>query len=110
MSDIFFAVAGIGIAAFCVWLTVRIINRRERWAKRTALALVFALVLYPLSVGPAGWLFVHVLPRTSLPLFEAVYSPITVMVGHSRMVRSLAFPYQDLWVDHDELQEKKFGK
>lgn len=41
-------------AAFCVWLTVRIVNRRERWAKRTALAVV-VLLGYPLSFGPACW-------------------------------------------------------
>jgi nitrate reductase NapE component len=42
--------------AFCVWLAVRIFNRRERWAKRTALGLVIAVVVYPLSFGPACWL------------------------------------------------------
>src|SRR5216684_8578353 len=44
-------------AAFCIWLTVRIVNRRERWAKRTALGLAIALIAYPLSWGPA--LFVY---------------------------------------------------
>jgi hypothetical protein len=42
-------------AAFAMWLAVRIINRRERWAKRTAVALVGVLVVYPLSFGPACW-------------------------------------------------------
>lgn len=40
--------------AFCIWLTVRIVNRRERWAKWTAWALVAGLA-YPLSFGPACW-------------------------------------------------------
>jgi len=31
---------GVTVAALCVWLAVRIINRRERWAKRTAVVLV----------------------------------------------------------------------
>jgi len=31
------------VAAFCVWLTVRIVNRRERWAKWT---LAFAIVAF----------------------------------------------------------------
>ena len=43
-------------AAACIWLTVRIVNRRERWAKRTAVALVAALVGYPISFGPACWI------------------------------------------------------
>jgi len=30
------AIIGIAFAAFCVWLAVRIVNRRERWAKRIA--------------------------------------------------------------------------
>jgi hypothetical protein len=51
-----FAVFGVAFAAFCLWLTVRIINRRERWAKRT-LAVTFMLpVLYVVSFGPASWL------------------------------------------------------
>lgn len=28
------------VAAFCVWLTIRIMNRRERWAKRTLAGMV----------------------------------------------------------------------
>jgi hypothetical protein len=51
-----FTIAGLASAAFAVWLVVRIVNRRERWAKRTAVALSIILVLYPLSVGPAVWL------------------------------------------------------
>jgi hypothetical protein len=44
---------GLAFAAFSVWLTVRIIARRERWAKRTATALVVMILPgYPLSAGP----------------------------------------------------------
>lgn len=47
---------GVALAAFCVWLIVRIVNRRERWAKWT-LGLVIGLpVLYVASFGPACWL------------------------------------------------------
>jgi hypothetical protein len=45
----------VAFAAFCVWLAVRIVNRQERWAKRTALGLFVVLVGYPLSIGPACW-------------------------------------------------------
>ena len=35
------SIFGVAFAAFCVWLTVRIVNRRERWAKWTlAVALI----------------------------------------------------------------------
>src|SRR5260221_3752649 len=47
----------VAFIAFCIWLGVRIINRRERWAKRMAAALLIGvLVVYPLSIGPACWL------------------------------------------------------
>lgn len=40
----------VAFAAFCVWLTVRIVNRRERWAKWVLVSLALAVfVLYPLS-------------------------------------------------------------
>jgi hypothetical protein len=45
-------VVGAAFAASCIWLTVRIVNRRERWAKWTAVALVLAPVLYVVSSGP----------------------------------------------------------
>ena len=37
------AALGVAFAASCIWLAVRIVNRRERWAIWTAAALVIAL-------------------------------------------------------------------
>jgi hypothetical protein len=55
MTDLW-TVTGVGFAAFCIWLAVRIINRRERWAKRTAVGLGVTLpLLYFASFGPACW-------------------------------------------------------
>jgi len=31
---------GVAFAAFYIWLTVRVINRREKWAKRRLAAVV----------------------------------------------------------------------
>ena len=45
-------VAGFSFVAFCTWLGVRIFNRRERWAKRLALALALSMFLYGFSIGP----------------------------------------------------------
>jgi multisubunit Na+/H+ antiporter MnhE subunit len=46
--DLALSIFGVAFAALCVWLTVRIINRRERWAKWTLAA---ALVMgCPLAV------------------------------------------------------------
>jgi hypothetical protein len=46
----------VAFAAFCVWLAVRIFNRRERWAKWTLAAAIGLPVLYVLSFGPACWI------------------------------------------------------
>jgi hypothetical protein len=49
---------GVAFAALCVWLMVRIVNRRERWAKWTLAGTIVGVpVLYLLSFGPACWWF-----------------------------------------------------
>ena len=46
------AIFGVSFAAFCVWLGVRIVNRRERWATRLAVMLAVAMLTwYALGVG-----------------------------------------------------------
>jgi hypothetical protein len=50
------AISGVAFAAICMWLTVRIINRKERWAKWMAVAVAGVPVLYVASIGPAYWL------------------------------------------------------
>ena len=47
---------GIAFAAFCVWLTVRIVNRRERWAKWMLAGVVALPILYVASFGPVCWI------------------------------------------------------
>jgi hypothetical protein len=42
--------------ASCVCLGVRVLNRRERWAKRMLATVVGLPMLYALSFGPACWL------------------------------------------------------
>lgn len=45
---------GVAFAPCCVWLTVRIVNRRERWAKwMLTTVLAASPILYVLSLGPA---------------------------------------------------------
>jgi hypothetical protein len=54
--DFTWCVFGAGFTAISVWLTVRTINQRERWAK-WALAITLSLpVLYVVGFGPACWL------------------------------------------------------
>ena len=57
MDDLL-SLMGLGIVASAVWLTVRIVNRREKWAIRVAVTAV-ALLAYPLSLVPACWLVEH---------------------------------------------------
>ena len=66
----------VAFAAFCVWLTVRIVNRKERWAKWTAAVVIGLPALYGLSFGPACWVTSYV---GGDKLVSAVYRPILRM-------------------------------
>jgi hypothetical protein len=48
---VIFAAVGAAYAAFCIWLTVRVVNRREKHLKRMA-AIAIAPWTYALSFGP----------------------------------------------------------
>ena len=43
--DFLLAILSVPFAAYCVWLTVRIVNRRERWAIKVAIFLGIACLL-----------------------------------------------------------------
>ena len=79
MSEVIFPALGMAFAAFAVWLAVRIVNRQERWAKWTALALVAIVLGYPLSFGPAVWIADR--GWVSLDSVARRYSPIILMDG-----------------------------
>jgi hypothetical protein len=64
----------VAFAAVCVWLTVRIINRRERWAKWTLGVVVGLPVLYALSFGPACWISSHA--NMGISTVNAAYLPV----------------------------------
>ena len=72
---IFLSNLGVAFAAFCVWLTVRLVNRRERWAKWTAAAAVGMPLLYLLSVGPVAWMG-DFYPEWLGDALDAFYSPL----------------------------------
>jgi hypothetical protein len=48
---------GVAFAAVCIWLGVRVYNRREPWAKWTLAAVVAVPLLYVASFGPA-WSYI----------------------------------------------------
>jgi hypothetical protein len=66
-----------------VWLTVRVVNQRERWAKWTAVALVAAVVGYPLSFGPAC----RLIEEGYLPInspWICIYCPLTRLASSTK--------------------------
>jgi hypothetical protein len=49
----------LAFVAFFIWLTIRYVNRRERWVKWTLVAALVLPVAYVVSFGPACWLSSH---------------------------------------------------
>lgn len=71
-----FSILAVAFAAFCFWLTVRVVNRKERWAKWTAGAVVVCLpFLYVLSVGPAHRMGGN-LSKSEKTTISRFYSPL----------------------------------
>jgi hypothetical protein len=88
----------LAFAAFCIWLTVRIVNRRERWAKRTAAGIVIAFpVLYLASFGPACWMIAADPSDTTLrAALPNVYVPIGWAIIRSGTFADFADAYAQL--------------
>ncbi|MBS0266926.1 MAG: hypothetical protein JSS02_33675 [Planctomycetes bacterium] len=71
---IFLPTLAVAFSAFCVWLTVRFVNRRELWAKWTLAVVVGVPLLYFVSFGPACW--IHQRTGVLGSVIARVYSPI----------------------------------
>jgi hypothetical protein len=93
-------VVGAAFAAFCIWLTMRIVNRRERWAKWTAIVIV-ALFLYVLSIGPLIGLDSRgMLNETVIDVAIWVWYPCLVLIEDpegSGAICPVLGRYADLW-------------
>ncbi|HLJ10213.1 MAG TPA: hypothetical protein VKU82_03440 [Planctomycetaceae bacterium] len=76
--DVALSIFGVAFAASCVWLTVRIVNRRDRWAKWSLAATVGLPVLYVLGFGPACWASSRL--QSSGKVVSAIYWPIIPMM------------------------------
>jgi hypothetical protein len=94
------AVLAMTFAAFAVWLAIRIINRRERWAKWTAVALVLiAITGYPLSMGPVVVFVPYLYLRADD--FTRFYYPIYWVSYRCELVDDIVFDWYCgyLWED-----------
>ncbi len=94
----------VAFAAFCVWLAVRIVDRRERWAKRTAIALIlWMLVAYPLSMGPIWRLRSKgALPKWADIASEVAHEPFIWLMDNSPLANDVGASYFELWVEADD--------
>ena len=85
---ILLSVLGVSFAAFCIWLGVRIVNRRERWAKWTAVGLLVGLpLLYVGSFSPACWIAAapRVAGQSDAPrIWMRFYFPIGALIHDTR--------------------------
>ena len=52
-EDALFGILSTSFAAFCVWLAVRIIGRRERWAIRTGVLAGILVLVWLILIGIA---------------------------------------------------------
>jgi hypothetical protein len=94
----------VAFAAFCVWLGVRIFNRRERWAKWTLAVTIMLPVLYVVSIGPASWLVAR--DPSRIRLFLDVYGRfICLTCGESEPLTNEMTGYVALWIGPDSASE-----
>lgn len=90
-----FAILAVIYAAFLIWLTVRIVNRREGWAKWTVLASTCLPLLYVLSVGPMYWLSTRdLMPASAEKPLGILYFPLEKL---PQQIKDGLFWYQELW-------------
>jgi len=73
---IFLSALAVAYTAFCVWLMVRFVNRRERRAKWTLAVLVQLPVLYVSSFGPARVFDDPIQHPRGFNILLAVYWPL----------------------------------
>lgn len=94
---------GIVYPSLCIWLGVRIFNRRERWAKWMLAATLALAAAYPLSIGPVQWLDERSpLPRWTDKPIEVIYAPLDWTIQHSETAHVALDWYLDLWLGPDD--------
>jgi hypothetical protein len=107
MNALFSALA-VALTAFSVWLMVRLVNRRERWAKWTLVATIAIPVGYVGGFGPACWSSSQPLEcmldqhrrREALepPLLLKLYTPIAQIASSESMAGCVLVQYLRLGI------------
>jgi len=92
---------GVAFAAIFVWLGVRILNRRERWAMLTAAAMVGLPVLYIVSFGPACWVSSREENVQPVPILPLIYLPFTYSVDDSGQLNGLLLRFAAIGMRQD---------
>jgi O-acetyl-ADP-ribose deacetylase (regulator of RNase III) len=77
------AIFGVTFASICIWLTVRIINRRERWAKWTLAMVIGVPVIYVASFGPACWL------TSQVYIGRKAVTPHRILIAYLPIIRTI---------------------
>jgi hypothetical protein len=98
----------VAFAAFCVWLAVRIFNRRERWAKWTLATVVGLPVLYAAAFGVAIRIATFPVPMGGVPRGTPPHACLTAFWPIGRLMELLGdsgiektkimYRYMDLWM------------
>jgi uncharacterized membrane protein YqjE len=98
---ILFSALAVAFVAFCIWLAVRLVDRQERWAKRTVATGVVLPVLYVLSLAPSNWLIEHGLVKEKGAIHStliAIYAPLDESITYwPRKAKNALSWYVDLW-------------
>jgi hypothetical protein len=95
MSSILVASA-VTVAAFYVWLAVRIVNRRERWTKWTA-AVLAVPTIYLLSMGPVLWMDLRGLTPTWAPDVPLYWPVQWIRENGPEPIRKAINDYLSIW-------------
>lgn len=111
--DLLLLALWVALAAFVIWLGIRVINRRERWAKRTLCGFIGLFpVVYLLSFGIACAIVSR--SRTdafSIPMLPHVYQPLGWLNRHGpRFAADALSTYGRLWMPRHSIVGIPVGK
>ena len=93
-------VLAVAFAAFCIWLAVRIVNRKERWAKWAASIIAAICISYLAAPGPIYLARHHeCLPEWTYRPLITLYTPLIVVCDECEPFRLAMKWYVGLWTD-----------